>query len=184
MTALLWFKAIHVISMATWFAGLLYLGRLFVYHVEAEEKKQDEKQILQAQFEIMERRLYYGIAWPGLAMTVGFGFTLMVLTQAYLEGWFHIKLTLVIALILYHFKAGSLRKKLLTRQNTWSLFRFRLFNEIATVFLISIVLLVYLKDFFSQVTGILTLTGIIIGILGGTYLSKIMREKRNIAQKN
>ena len=98
--SLLYLKALHLIGVIVWFAGLFYLGRLFVYHCEADERPEPESRILKAQFELMEKRLYYGITWPGMCITILFG-TAMLMEWG-LPIWIHTKIVLVVLLVLYH----------------------------------------------------------------------------------
>src|SRR5690242_12359591 len=109
---LLLFKALHLIFMVTWFAGLFYLVRLFVYHREAESKPSPIKEALQEQYALMERRLYYIITWPGMVLTVIFGTLLIISNPSYLDVWLYVKLGMVLLLILYHLYCGELMKDL------------------------------------------------------------------------
>src|SRR5437868_728050 len=99
---ILYVLALHLVAVVSWFAGLLYIVRLFIYHVEAEARPEAEKSVLQAQFQIMERRLWYGITWPALIATAATGGTLMVLTHAWDAPWFQLKSGLLVLLFLYH----------------------------------------------------------------------------------
>ncbi|MEC7218554.1 MAG: CopD family protein, partial [SAR324 cluster bacterium] len=106
----LYIQAIHIIGVVVWFAGLFYIGRLFVYHKEASRRPEPERKILEEQFAIMERRLWYAITWPGLCITMIFG-TLMLLYIG-LPPWIHAKLGLVVLLVGYHLYCGRLRRQL------------------------------------------------------------------------
>lgn len=140
---MLWTKAFHVIFMVTWFCGLFYLPRLFVYHAECKDKIGSDR------FKIMERRLYYGIMTPGAVLTIVFGlWTLSFAYSAYLNmSWMHIKLALVLLLILYHLYLGYLLHAFKYDQNTHSARFYRWINEIPTVFLFAIILLAIVKPF-------------------------------------
>ena len=96
----LYFKVFHIIGVIVWFAGLFYLGRLFVYHREADNCLEPKSTILKSQFSLMERRLYYGIAWPGLCISVVFGIALLI--PSGFPGWIHAKLAFVVLLLVYH----------------------------------------------------------------------------------
>jgi len=137
---MLWVKAFHIIFMVTWFAGLFYLPRLFVYHAMSE----DAPSI--ARFKIMERKLYYGIMTPGAVLTVLFGLWLWL---GYgIEGrWLYAKLALVIVLILYHLWCGRLLRDFRNDANRHSHVWYRWFNEFPVVILISVVILVVVKPF-------------------------------------
>ncbi len=142
MDTYLWLKALHVISMIAWMAGLMYLPRLFVYHAGEQAGSKTA-----ATFEIMERRLLMIIMTPAMIFTWIFGFILAAKIHAFAQPWFHVKLTLVIALTIFHFVLASWRKKLATGQNTKSERFFRLVNEVPTVLMIIIVILVIVKPF-------------------------------------
>jgi putative membrane protein len=137
---MLWLKAFHVVFMVTWFAGLFYLPRLFVYHALAD----DAEGI--ARFKIMERKLYYGIMTPGAVLTVASGLGLW-LGYGITGGWLHAKLALVAALIVYHVWCGKLVRVFGDDRNARSHVWYRWFNEVPVFFLIAIVVLVIVKPF-------------------------------------
>ena len=136
-------KALHIISMVAWFAGLFYLPRLFVYHAEAIDS------ISLDRFKVMERRLYFAITWPAALLTTGFGLWLVAYNYEYYlkAGWFHAKFALVVLLWIYHLLCGHFVKRFAANKNDRKAYFFRLFNEIPTVLLIGIVLLVVIKPF-------------------------------------
>ena len=135
-------KALHVIAIVCWFAGLFYLPRLFVYHAMSEDEASKER------FCIMERKLYRGIMLPSMLATVIFGLWLLHLNPAWLSmGWMHIKLVLVVILIGYHHLCGAQLKRFARGDNTRSHVFYRWFNEVPVLFLIAIVLLVVIKPF-------------------------------------
>lgn len=136
-------KALHVIAMVAWFAGLFYLPRLFVYHAEAQDKMSIGR------FEIMERRLYYGIMWPAAVFTTVWGLLMIgYLPEYYLKaGWMHAKLSLVILLWIYHLMCGYYCKLFARGYNKRSSFFYKVFNEVPTILLVLIVLLVMVKPF-------------------------------------
>ncbi len=136
---MLWLKAFHVIFMTTWFAGLFYLPRLFIYHAAASDPVGLER------FAVMERRLF-GIMTMGAVLTVLFGASLVVASPAYLHfGWLHTKLALVAALIAYHCWCHVLMRALREGRNRHSQRWLRLFNEVPALFLIAIVILAIVK---------------------------------------
>ena len=142
-----YFKALHIIGFVSWFAGLFYLVRLFVYHVEAEQKPQPERDILKKQFNLMEWKLYKIITNPAMIFTVIFGGAMLFQNPAYLTaGWMHIKLGLLILLIAYHYYCKRIIQNLENGTNTLESFQMRLLNEIPTLFLVSIVLFAVVKD--------------------------------------
>jgi putative membrane protein len=135
---MLWIKALHVIFMVTWFAGLFYLPRLFVYHAMSTDKTSIER------FKIMERKLFYGIMTPGGVLTVVFGLW-MWLGYGVTGGWMHIKFTLVLVLIAYHIYCGKLLLDFKTDRNTRSHVFYRWFNEFPVLLMIAIIILVVVK---------------------------------------
>ena len=137
---MLWIKAFHVIFMVTWFAGLFYLPRLFVYHATTTDPAGNER------FKVMERKLYYGIMTPGAVLTVVFGLWLW-LGYGFGGGWLHAKLTLVAVLIAYHVYCGKLRVDLRHDRNRHGHVFYRWLNEFPTVILIAAVVLVVVKPF-------------------------------------
>ena len=138
-------KAFHVISVVSWFAGLLYMVRLQVYYVEAESRPESEKRVLQDQLAIMQRRLWYGITHPAMLLTIVFGTWLMVQFQIYKQPWLHLKLLFVFGLIGYQIYVGRIRKNLLNGTNGLTSKQLRILNEVGTLFLVIIVLMAYLK---------------------------------------
>ena len=171
--SLLYFKALHLIGVIVWFAGLFYLGRLFVYHREADERAEPERGALKAQFVLMEKRLYYGITWPGLCITIFFGSVMLM--EWGLPTWILTKIGFVVLLVLYHLWCGHLRKKLLHENCGWSGKQFRLFNEIPTLLLVSIVFLVVFKESFSWSVFLLILAGMILTI---SVIVQLLAKKR------
>lgn len=141
---MLWIKAFHLIFMVTWFAGLFYLPRLFVYHSMAVDKISIER------FKIMERKLYYGIMAPGAILTLIFGLWLLHgygwLAYKHML-WLHLKLGLVLLLIIFHLYCGILRRQFYKDQNRHSHIFYRILNEIPVLFLITIVILTIVKPF-------------------------------------
>jgi putative membrane protein len=139
--ALLWLKAFHVIAMVTWFAGLFYLPRLFVYHADAGDWISVER------FRVMERRLFMLMS-IGAALTVAFGVAMIVAAPAYLKmGWLHVKLTLVLLLIVYHLVCYKFVRDFAHDRRTHSAKWFRMFNEVPSLLLIGIVILAVAKPF-------------------------------------
>ncbi|MCY1279336.1 hypothetical protein D9M71_422940 [compost metagenome] len=138
----LWLKALHIIAVICWFAGLFYLPRLFVYHAMAEDQPSRER------FKVMERKLYRGIMGPSMIATLVFGIWMLYLNSAWLsQGWLHAKLTLVVLLIGYHHACGSLQKRFAQDENRRGHVFYRWFNEVPVLFLIAIVVLVVVKPF-------------------------------------
>ena len=137
---MLWIKAFHIIFMVTWFAGLFYLPRLFVYHAASEDTVSRER------FKVMERKLFFGIMNPGAILTIGFGLWLW-LGYGFHGGWLHAKLALVAVLVVYHIYCGKLLSDFRHDRNTHGHVFYRWLNELPVVLLIAIVLLVELQPF-------------------------------------
>lgn len=140
---MLWIKAFHLIFMVTWFAGLFYLPRLYVYHAEAKDP------ISIARFKIMERKLFFGIMTPGALLTLFFGgWTMSFAFSSYLQmGWMHAKLALIFLLLIYHVYLGKLLYTFKYDRNHHSHVFYRYLNEIPVLFLIAIILLAVVKPF-------------------------------------
>ena len=141
---MLWLKALHIIFMVTWFAGLFYLPRLFVYHAMAEDEVSRER------FKVMERKLYYGITTPGGVLTWVFGLW-MLFDYAWAaygsSGWLHVKLLLLILMVVYHLWCGRLYKAFRDGRPTHSHVWYRWFNEVPVLFLVLIVILATVRPF-------------------------------------
>lgn len=137
---MLWLKSLHIIFMVTWFAGLFYLPRLFVYHAMSDDKPSQER------FKVMERKLYYGITTPGGILTIVFG-TWLWLAYGFAGHWLTVKLALVGVLILYHLWCGRMVAEFRDDRNTRSHVFYRWFNEFPVVLLFAIVILVVVKPF-------------------------------------
>ena len=141
-----WFKAFHIIGVVVWFAGLFYLVRLFIYHVEAEAEPEPASSILKSQYEIMEKRLYRIITTPGMLVTVAMAIGLLVINPDWLkQGWMHAKLGFVVVLLGYHHYCGRLMKQLWRGECKWSSKQLRALNEAPTLLLVVIVMLVIFK---------------------------------------
>lgn len=138
----LWIKALHIIAVVCWFAGLFYLPRLFVYHAMSEDAPSRER------FSIMERKLYRGIMNPSMTATVIFGAWLLYLNPGWLsQGWLHAKLALVAILIGYHHACGAMLRRFARGDNSRGHVFYRWFNEVPVLFLLAIVVLVVVKPF-------------------------------------
>jgi protoporphyrinogen IX oxidase len=158
MNTYLYLKALHLISVVSWFAGLLYIVRLFIYHVEAQNRPESERNVLQSQFIIMERRLWYAITWPAMIATAVFGIWLMILTHAWEAGWFQLKLVFLALLFAYHFLCGKIRADLAQSRCSLTSGQLRIWNEIATLLLFAIVFTAILKSPLAAGKGMLGLT--------------------------
>jgi len=137
---MLWVKAWHIIFMVTWFAGLFYLPRLFVYHAMSDDIISHER------FKIMERKLFYGIMTPGGILTIGFGIWLW-LGYGMTGGWLNTKIAIVVGLVAYHIYCGKLLLDFKHDRNHHSHVYYRWFNEVPVLALIAIIILVEVKPF-------------------------------------
>jgi len=137
---MLWIKAFHIVFVVTWFAGLFYLPRLFVYHAMTDDTAGRER------FKVMERKLYFGIMAPGAVLTIAFGLWLW-LGYGLSGGWLHAKLALVAVLIAYHLWCGKLVNDFKYGRNSRSHVWYRWFNEFPVVVLIAVVILAVVKPF-------------------------------------
>lgn len=139
----LWLKALHIVAIVCWFAGLFYLPRLFVYHAMSED------QVSRERFQVMERKLYRGIMMPSMVATLIFGVGMITLNPALFStgGWLHAKLALVVLLIGYHHLCGAQLKRFARNENTRSHVFYRWFNEFPVLLLLAIVILVVIKPF-------------------------------------
>lgn len=176
--AFLYLKAVHIIFIVTWFAGLFYMPRLFVYITESHDKSEPERSILLKQLNMMAARLWFGITWPSAIITLGLGTALIVNQPEWLQqGFMHIKLTLVLFLYVYHLSLHYLFNQLKKGIVRYSSQQLRFWNEVATLFLISIVFIIVLKNALSMVWGLAGLLVVTLLIVGGMALYKRYRKK-------
>jgi putative membrane protein len=178
-------KALHIIFVVTWFAGLFYIVRLFIYHAEAELKEEPAKSILQNQYKLMSKRLWLIITWPSAILASIFAFWMLYQNPAYLEmPWMHIKLGFVGLLYVYQFMCHRIYLQLQNDIIKYSSNQLRIWNEVATLILFSIVFLVVLKSAVNWIYGV---TGIILFsvlLMLGIKLYKRLRDKKNWNQDN
>jgi putative membrane protein len=171
-------KALHLIFVITWFAGLFYIVRLFVYHTEAKDKPEPEQSILIKQYQLMQHRLWFIITWPSAVLATVFAIVLLVLNPYLLQmGWMHIKLFFVFLLWLYHLKSHQIFAQLQQNITKNSSQFFRIWNEVATLILFSVIFLVILKNSFNWIFGVVGLFGLAILLMLGIKLYKKIREK-------
>lgn len=177
----LYLKAFHIIFVVTWFAGLFYIPRLFIYNIEAGEKPAESRDILRSQFTVMMKRLWYGITWPSAIITLIFGLTVL-----FKGGWHHtlfepggrwllIKLCFVILLYAYHFSLHAIFKQQVKGIFKYTSQQLRMWNEVATIFLIAIVVLVVVKTSLSWVWAVISLIAFIAILLAAINIYKRMR---------
>ena len=175
----LYIKAIHIIFVVTWFSGMFYLVRLFIYNRESQDKPEPEKTILQKQFAIMIKRLLFGITWPSAILTLIMGYSLLYLYNG-CPAWLVIKIILANLLFIYHLSLHTIYKQQSRGIFKFSSTKLRIWNEVATIFLVGIVMLAIVKDNLSLVYGLLGL--IILSLI--IYLSiRIYKNVRNKQMK-
>lgn len=170
-------KALHLIFVITWFAGLFYIPRLFIYHTEASKKTKQEADILIRQLKIMSRRLWYIITWPSAILAIIFAIWLLILMPSWLlQSWMHLKLTFVVLLIVYHLKTHRIFLKLQKNKIDYSEMFLRIWNEGATLLLFAIVFLAILKDGLHWIGGTLGILGLGVILFLGIRLYKKIRK--------
>jgi protoporphyrinogen IX oxidase len=171
-------KSLHLIFVITWFAGLFYIVRLFVYQIEANEKPSPEKEILQKQYKIMTYRLWYIITWPSAILASIFAFSLLYISPGFLQlNWMHVKLGFVFVLYLYHLKCHQIYNQLQRDEVKYTSNFMRLWNEGATIILFAVVFLVILRNAFNWIYGVLGIFLFSIIIMLGFKFYKRIREK-------
>jgi len=179
----LYLKAIHIIFIVTWFSGMFYIVRLFIYNAEAEENPEPERSILHKQFNIMIKRLWYGITWPSAILTLIIGPLDMFVGnwhKTLLEEpgrWLFIKLIFVVLLYVYHFTLHVIYKQQRDGIFKYSSNQLRIWNEVATIFLVPIVIIAVVKQGMSFVWGLAGLIVFIILLMSAIKIYKLLHAK-------
>jgi protoporphyrinogen IX oxidase len=169
--AYFWFKAFHIVGVVAWFAGLFYLARLFIYHVEANVEPEPAQSILKKQYELMEKRLLNIITTPAMFLAVGCAIGLLVNEPALLkQSWLHAKLAFVVLLLGYHFYCIRLMKQLEAGTCRWSPQQLRGANEAPTVLLVVIVMLVVFKNNFPTSATVWIVFGMVVAMVATIQL--------------
>ena len=167
-----------MIFVVTWFAGLFYIPRLFIYHIEAWQKPSPDKEILSEQLKLMTKRLWYIITWPSAILCTVFAVWLLVLMPGWLEQpWMHVKLAFVVLLFVYHMKCHQIFKQMQRDEVKYTSQFMRIWNEVATIILFAVVFLVILKSAFNWIYGIVGMFVLMILLMLGIKLYKRYREK-------
>ncbi len=169
-------KALHIIFVVTWFSGLFYTVRLFIYNTEAGEKSDVEKAILHPQFNTMIKRLWFGITWPSAVLTLIFGTWLLVL-YGRIPPWLWTKLFFVTALFLYHLSLHYIFNQQMEGRFRYTSKNLRIWNEVATIFLVTIVMLVVVKQQLSFVWGLLGFVLFAVFLMAGIRIYRLLRSK-------
>jgi protoporphyrinogen IX oxidase len=170
-------KSLHIIFIVTWFSGMFYIVRLFIYNREAREKEEPEKSILARQFEIMIRRLWLGITWPSAILTLIFGTWTWLLMGSSPE-WLVMKLVFVVGLYAYHFSLHFLYIQQSRGRFTFSSQRLRIWNELATIFLFVVVFMAVGKGQIPLIRMLLGLIVLILILMVGIKIYKKIRQKK------
>lgn len=172
--------SVHIIFVVSWMAGLFYSVRLFIYHVEAGDRPEPEREILQREYTRIEAKLWNIIATPAMALTVAAGVTMVCLNPNLLQlPWFHVKLGFVILLVIYHFICQRIMKQLKLGKCKISSFKLRLWNEVATILLVAIVFTVVLKSAVNWIYGLIGLIIFSSVIMIAVKWYKHYRKKHN-----
>lgn len=171
-------KALHIIFIVTWFAGMFYIVRLFIYNTEANEKEGLEKEILQKQFNIMIKRLWLGITWPSAILTIIFGGWIAFLYGS-IPPWLWVKLGFVCGLYAYHFTLQKIYAEEMKGIFKYTSNQLRIWNEVATVFLIAIIFIVTVKTGMSWLWGIIGLVLFTVVLMSAIKIYKKIRTKNN-----
>src|SRR5690554_5091313 len=174
----LYLKALHIIFVVCWFAGLFYIVRLFVYYAEAQLKPEVEKEILSKQYQIMTNRLWFIITWPAAVLATIFGTWMLLENPGLLKlPWMHVKLFFIVLLWLYHFKCHQFVKQIQIDSLVKKGGFFRIWNEGATIILFSVVFLVILKSAINWIFGVLGIFTLAILLTLGIKYYKKVRER-------
>jgi putative membrane protein len=177
--AYLYLKAIHIIFVVSWMAGLFYIVRLFVYHIETKEKPEQERIVLRRQFIIMEHKLWYYITTPAMILTLIAGAGMLYINPTlFSASWMLVKLGFVAGLMVYHFICQNILNQLKNDIFGWSSTQLRLWNEVATVFLVAIVFTVILKSAVDWIYGLSGLIAFAVIIMLAVKIIKYYRLKQ------
>lgn len=172
-------KALHLIFVITWFAGLFYIVRLFVYQIEASQKPSPDKEILGKQLALMANRLWTIIAWPSAILTLILATTLLYLNQGLLHApWMHVKLGFVVLLYIYHLKCHQIFKQLQNGIVKHSSSYMRLFNEGATIILFSVIFLVIVRHEINWIFGVIGIISLSVILMILFKIYKRYRESK------
>lgn len=170
-------KSLHLIFVITWFAGLFYIPRLFIYQIEANDRPDNEKKVLLPQLQLMTRRLWFIISWPSAILATVFALWLLHMSPEYLqEPWMHVKLGFVVLLFAYHFKCHQILKQQEAGVFKWSSNQMRIWNEGSTIILFSVVFLVILKNAFNWIYGVVGIILLAVLLMLGIKLYKRLRS--------
>lgn len=177
--AYLWFKTLHIVGVVVWFAGLFYLVRLFIYHREAEELEPALREPFQAQYCLMEKRLANIITTPGMAVAVAMAVGLLLVEPLWLkQPWMHAKLAVVAGLLVYHWFCYRLMGQLQRDECRWSGRQLRALNELPTLMLVLVVMLVVFKNQFPTGAATWFLVALVVVMAGSIQFYARWRRLR------
>lgn len=175
-------KSLHLIFVITWFAGLFYIPRLFIYQIEAFQKPSPDKEILGKQLKLMAKRLWFIITWPSAILATLFAVWLLILMPGWLEqSWMHVKLGFIVVLIAYHLKCHYIYKQLQNDVIKWSSGQMRMWNEGSTIILFSVIFLVIVRDAVNWIYGVIGILSLAVVLMLGIKLYKRIRDKNSEA---
>ncbi|WP_299433897.1 CopD family protein [uncultured Aquimarina sp.] len=171
-------KALHLIFVITWFAGLFYIPRLFIYQIEAFQKPSPDKEILSDQLKLMAKRLWFIITWPSAILATTFAICLLILRPMLLElPWMQVKLGFVVLLFIYHLKSHQIYKQLQIGVVKWTSNQMRLWNEGTTIILFSVIFLVIVRDAVNWIYGVIGILLLAVLLMLGIKFYKRIRDK-------
>ena len=183
--AYLWFKALHIIGVIVWFSGLFYLVRLFIYHEESRSMEDKLKIAFNNQYTLMEKRLANIITTPGMILALSMAICMVIMQPSWLsEKWLQIKISFVLGLVIYHYVCYKIMNSLQNGTSTISAKNLRLLNELPTLLLFIIVLLVIFKNNFPTSIATWSVVGLIIFMLASIQLYAKIRKKNEQKVKN
>ncbi len=183
--AYLWFKSLHIIGVVVWFAGLFYLVRLFIYHVEAQDLDQPIREAFSSQYKLMQRRLANIITTPGMILAISMAIGLLVMQPTLLkQGWMQAKLSIVVALIIYHFYCYRIMGQLGNDRILLTGGQLRALNELPTLFLVAVVMLVVFKSQFPTSAATWLIFGLVIFMAASIQFYAKYRRNKKIGAAN
>ncbi len=183
--AYLWFKSLHIIGVIVWFSGLFYLVRLFIYHEESRSMEDELKIAFNNQYTLMEKRLANIITTPGMILALSMAICMVIIQPSWLsEKWLQIKITFVLGLVIYHYFCYKIMNSLQNGTSNISAKNLRLLNELPTLLLFIIVLLVIFKNNFPTSIATWSVVGLIIFMLASIQLYAKIRKKNEQKVKN
>lgn len=170
-------KSLHIIFMVSWFAGLFYIVRLFIYHTEAQDKTELERTILSTQFIEMEKKLWWIITTPAMVLTLVFGIWMLFANSALLKlPWMHLKLSFVALLLVYHFVCQKILFDMKKGIFNWKSNGLRIWNEVATLALVAIVFLVEMQGSFNWIKGTIGFFAVAVALMVAIKIYKRIRK--------